>query len=228
MLIQVAINNIENVEQGEQILKKWHYHLDEDQSQVVMERDIDGVILRISGIHPWADEMEEDGDECCCGGDDDSNCDCEGDSCKDDHEHAKGECCKDGHEHAKGECCKDGHEHANGESCCCQGGHDAAEGKDEEPEDDETDAEGEESETIYLGQALFVPAEEQARVLANEVLDDDYIGTVSVSKGGAELTDMDAFRSLPADTKDAVIAAIEELGDAEAYLSMYEVMGLKV
>jgi hypothetical protein len=223
MLIQVAINNIESVDQGEEILKKWHYHLDEDQSQVVMERDVNDVTVRISGFHPWADEMEEDGDECCCGGDDDGNCECEG-----DHEHAKGECCKDGHEHAKGECCKDGHEHADGESCCCQGGDDAADVKDKKPEDDESDAEGEESETIYLGQALFVPAEDQARVLASELMDDDYIGTVSVSKGDAALTDMDAFSALPADTKDAVIAAIEELGDAEAYLSMYEVMGLKV
>jgi len=222
MLIQVAINNIESVEQGEEILKKWHYHLDEDQSQVVMERDVNGVTVRISGFHPWADEMEEDGDECCCGGDDD-NCECEG-----DHEHAKGECCKDGHEHAEGKCCKDGHEHAEGESCCCQGGDDAADAKDKEAKDDESDAEDEESEAIYLGQALFMPAEDQARVLASELMDDDYIGTVSVSMGGVELTDMDAFRALPVDTKDAVIAAIEELGDAEAYFSMYEVMGLKV
>jgi hypothetical protein len=211
MLIQVAINNIESVEQGEEILKKWHYHLDEDQSQVVIERDVNGVTVRISGFHPWADEMEEDSDECCCGGDDDNNCECEGD-----------------HEHAKGECCKDGHEHAEGESCCCQGGDDAADVKHKETEDDESDAEDEESEAIYLGQALFMPAEDQARVLASELMDDDYIGTVSVSMAGVELTDTDAFRALPADTKDAVIAAIEELGDAEAYLSMYEVMGLKV
>ncbi len=223
MLIQVAINNIESVEQGEEILKKWHYHLDEDQSQVVMERDVNGVTVRISGFHPWADEMEEDGDECCCGGDDDNNCECEG-----DHEHAKGECCKDGHEHAEGKCCKDGHEHTEGESCCCQGGDDAADVKDKEIEDDESDTEDEESEAIYLGQALFMPAEDQARVLASELMDDDYIGTVSVSMAGVELTDMDAFRALPVDTKDAVIAAIDELGDAEAYLSMYEVMGLKV
>jgi hypothetical protein len=194
MLIQVAINNIESIEQGEEILKKWHYHLDEDQSHVVVERDVDGVTVRISGFHPWADEMGEDGEECSCGG---------------------------------GDCCKDGHEHAEGESCCCQGGDDAADVKDKETEDDESDDEGEESEAIYLGQALFMPAEDQARVLANELMDDDYIGTVSVSMAGVELTDTDAFRALPADTKSAVIAAIEELGDAEAYLSVYEVMGLK-
>jgi hypothetical protein len=178
----VAINNIESIEQGEEILKKWHYHLDEDQSRVVMERDVNGVTVRLSGFHPWADEMEEDGDECCCGGDDD-NCECE---------------------------------------------DDAVDAKDKKAEDDESDAEDEESEAIYLGQALFMPAEDQARVLANELMDDDYIGTVSVSMAGVELTDMDGFRALPADTKDTVIAAIEELGDAEAYLSMYEVMGLKV
>jgi len=206
MLIQVAINNIESIEQGEEILKKWHYHLDEDQSHVVVERDVDGVTVRISGFHPWADEMGEDGEECSCGG---------------------GDCCKDGHEHTEGKCCKDGHEHAEGESCCCQGGDDAADVKDKETEDDESDDEGEESEAIYLGQALFMPAEDQARVLANELMDDDYIGTVSVSMAGVELTDTDAFRALPADTKSAVIAAIEELGDAEAYLSVYEVMGLK-
>jgi hypothetical protein len=194
MLIQVAINNIESIEQGEEILKKWHYHLDEDQSHVVVERDVDGVTVRISGFHPWADEMGEDGEECSCGG---------------------------------GDCCKDGHEHAEGGSCCCQGGDDAADVKDKETEDDESDDEGEESEAIYLGQALFMPAEDQARVLANELMDDDYIGTVSVSMAGVELTDTDAFRALPADTKSAVIAAIEELGDAEAYLSVYEVMGLK-
>ena len=203
MLIQVAINNIESIEQGEEILKKWHYHLDEDQSHVVVERDVDGATVRISGFHPWADEMEEDGEECSCGGDDD-NCGCEG-----------------GH-------CKDGHEHAEGGSCCCQGGDDAADVKDKEAEDDESDDEGEESEAIYLGQALFMPAEDQARVLANELMDDDYIGTVSVSMAGVELSDTDAFRALPADTKSAVIAAIEELGDAEAYFSMYEIMGLKV
>ena len=191
MLIQMAINNIESTEQGEEILKKWHYHLDEDQSHVVVERDVDGVVVRISGFHPWADEIEEDGEECSCGGDD---------------------------------CCKEGHEHTEGESCCCQGGDDTAHGEDE---DDESDDEGEESEVIYLGQALFMPAEDQARVLANELMDDNYIGTVSVSMAGVELTDTDAFRALPADTKSAVIAAIEELGDAEAYLSMYEVMGLK-
>jgi hypothetical protein len=161
MLIQVAINNIESIDQGEEILKKWHYHLDEDQSHVVVERDVDGVTVRISRFHPWADEMEED-DE----GDD----------------------------------------------------------QDEEAEGDDED---EESEVMYLGQALFVPAGDQARVLANELMDDDYIGTISVSMAGVELTDTDAFSALPADMKDAVIAAIEELGDAEAYLSMYEVMGLK-
>jgi hypothetical protein len=190
MLIQVAINNIESVEQGEEILKKWHYHLDEDQSHVVVERDVLGVAVRISGFHPWADEMGEDGEECSCGGDD---------------------------------CCKEGNEQTKGGSCCCNNEDDAANGEDEEAEDDED----EKSEVIYLGQALFVPAGDQARVLANELMDDDYIGTVSVSMAGVELTDTDAFRALPADTKDAVITAIEELGDAEAYLSMYEVMGLK-
>ncbi|HZL83053.1 MAG TPA: hypothetical protein VFB98_06205 [Candidatus Deferrimicrobium sp.] len=210
MLIQVAINNIESIEQGEEILKKWHYHLDEDQSHVVVERDVDGVTVRISGFHPWADEMGEDGEECSCGGDDD-NCGCKGGHCKDDHEHAEGECCKDGHEHTEG-------------GSCCQVGDDAADVKDK---DDESDDEGEESEVIYLGQALFMPAEDQAHVLANELMDDDYIGTVSVSMAGVELTDTDAFRALPADTKSAVIAAIEELGDAEAYFSMYEIMGLK-
>jgi hypothetical protein len=196
MLIQVAINNIESIEQGEEILKKWHYHLDEDQSHVVVERDVDGITVRISGFHPWADEVEVDGEECSCGGDDD-NCECGGD------------------------CGKDGHEHTGGGSCCCQGGDDAAHGEDEEAED-------EKSEVIYLDQALFVPAEDQARILASELMDDDYIGTVSVSMAGVEFTDTDAFRALPADTKNAVITAIEELGDTEAYLSMYEVMGLKV
>lgn len=199
MLIQVAINNIESIEQGEEILKKWHYHLDEDQSHVVVERDVDGVTVRISGFHPWADEVEEGGEACSCGGGDD-NCECGGD------------------------CGKDGHQHAGGGSCCCQSGDDAAHGEDEEAEDDE----GEESEVIYLGQALFMPAGDQARALASELMDDDYIGTISVSMAGVELTDTDAFRALPADTKNAVITAIEELGDAEAYLSMYEVMGLKV
>jgi len=203
MLIQVAINNIESIEQGEEILKKWHYHLDEDQSHVVVERDIEGVAVRISGFHPWADELDADGEECSCGGEDD-NCECGGDNCK------------------------NGHEHVEGESCCCHGEDADAEAEDEKPEDDESDEEDEESEVIYLGQALFVPVEDQARTLATELMDDDYIGTVSVSVTGAELTDTDAFRALPAETKDAVIAAIEELGDAEAYLSMYEVMGLKV
>jgi hypothetical protein len=195
MLIQVAINNIESIEQGEEILKKWHYHLDEDQSHVVVERDVLGATIRIAGFHPWADEMEEDGEECSCGGDDDK-CECGG-------------------------------ERTEGGSCCCQGGDDATDGKDEEIEDDEGDDEDEKSEVIYLGQALFVPAEDQARTLTTELMDDDYVGTVSVSMAGIELTGTDAFRALPADTKDAVIAAIEELGDAEAYLSMYEVMGLK-
>lgn len=198
MLIQVAVNNIESIEQGEEILKKWHYHLDEDQSHVVVECDVAGVTVRIWGFHPWADEMEEDGEECSCGGDDD-NCGC------------------------------------GGGSCSCRSEDDATDGKDEKAEDvqgddeDDTegDDEGEKSEAIYLGQALFVPAEDQARVLASELMDDDYIGMVSVSMAGIELTDTDAFRALPADTKDAVITAIEELGDAEAYLSMYEIMGLK-
>jgi hypothetical protein len=190
MLIQVAVNNIESVEQGEQILKNWHYHLDEDQSHVVVERDVEGVTVRIAGFHPWADEMEADGEECSCGGDDD-NCECEGGNCH------------------------------------CHDEDQATEGKAEEVEDDEGDDEDEKSEVIYLGQALFVPAEDQARTLATELMDDDYVGTVSVFMAGAELTGTDAFRALPGDAKDAVIAAIEELGDAEAYLSMYEVMGLK-
>jgi hypothetical protein len=192
MLIQVAVNNIESVEQGEQILKKWHYHLDEDQSHVVVERDVDGVTVRIAGFHPWADEMEADGEECSCGGDDD-NCECEGGNCH------------------------------------CHDEDHATEGKAEEVEDDEGDDEDEDekSEVIYLGQALFVPAEDQARTLATELMDDDYVGTVSVYMAGTELVGTDAFRALPGDAKDAVIAAIEELGDAEAYLSMYEVMGLK-
>jgi hypothetical protein len=174
MLIQVAINNIESVEQGEEILKKWHYHLDEDQSHVVIEREEGGALVRISGFHPWADELGEDGEECC-----------------------------------------------EGDSCCCH--HDDAVVEDEEG-DDEGD---EESEVIYLGQALFVPAEDQARALATEMMSDDYIGTVTITVDGSELSDTDAFRALPSDTKDAAIGAIEELGDAEAYLSRYEVMGLK-
>jgi hypothetical protein len=190
MLIQVAVNNIESVEQGEQILKNWRYHLDEDQSHVVVERDVEGVTVRIAGFHPWADEMEADGEECSCGGDDD-NCECEGGNCH------------------------------------CHDEDQATEGKAEEVEDDEGDDEDEKSEVIYLGQALFVPAEDQARTLAIELMDDDYVGTVSVYTAGTELTGTDAFRALPGDAKDAVIAAIEELGDAEAYLSMYEVMGLK-
>ena len=212
MLIQVAIKNIESIEQGEEVLKKWHYHLDEDQSHVVLERDVNGAAVRISGFHPWADELEEDDEdeECSCGG--------EGGSC---------EC--------GGDCCKEVPEHTEGESCCCTKEDDAEDGdKDEKSEDDdkseklEDDDEDEESEVIYLGQALFAPAEDQARVLATELMDDDYIGTVSVFLAGVELVDTDAFRVLPADTKDGVIAAIEELGDPEVYLSMYEVMGLKV
>jgi len=199
MLIQVSINNIESVEQGEAILKKWHYHLDEDQSHVVIEREEGDALIRISGFHPWTEELGED-DDACCGGDD--ACDCEGD------------------------CCSEGHEHGDSDSCCCH--HEDAPAEDDEEGEDEGDEEGdEESEVIYLGQALFVAAEDQAKALATEMLDDDYIGTVTVSVGGSELSDTDAFRALPADTKDAVIAAIEELGDAEAYLSMYEVMGLR-
>jgi len=193
MLIQMAMNNIESVEQGEEILRKWHYHLDEDQSHVVMERDILGATVRISGFHPWADEVEEDGEECSCGGDGD-NCEC------------NGNCGKNAEDATAGE---------------------GEEVGDEKTEDDEGDEDSEESEVIYLGQALFVTAEDQARVLATELMDEDYIGTASVSVKGVELTDTDAFRALPADTKDAVIAAIEELGDAETYLSLYEVMGLK-
>lgn len=203
MLIQVAINNIESVEQGEAILKKWHYHLDEDQSHVVMERDEHGVTVRISGFHPWADEMDQDGEECCCR---DNETDCE---------------------HTEGESCKEGQERAESGVCCCHSQDDTAPGEGQNAGDGGNDDADEESETIYLGQALFVPAEDQARVLATELMDDDYIGTVSVSLVGAELADTDAFRALPADAKDAVISAIEELGDAEAYLSLYEVMGLK-
>jgi hypothetical protein len=198
MLIQVAINNIESVEQGEEILKKWHYHLDEDQSHVVIEREESGVLIRISGFHPWADELGEDDGECCEG---DDSCDCEGD-----------------------DCCGEGHRHGEGDSCCC---HHAEAEHNEDEEDDDSNEDDEESEIIYLGQALFVPADEQARALATELMDDDYMGTVSVSAAGSELNDTDAFRALPDGTKDAVIADLEELGDAEAYLSMYEVMGLK-
>src|SRR5450756_1802061 len=136
MLIQVAINNIESTEQGEEILKKWHYHLDEDQSHVVVERDVDGVVVRISGFHPWADEIEEDGEECSCGGDD---------CCKEGHEHTEGKSCKEGHEHTEGKSCKEGHEHTEDKSCCCQGGDDVAHGEDE---DNESDDEGEESEAV--------------------------------------------------------------------------------
>lgn len=198
MLIQVAINNIESVEQGEEILKKWHYHLDEDQSHVVIEREEGGVLIRISGFHPWAEELGEDGDECCSG---DDSCDCGGDNC-----------------------CAEGHEHSENDSCCCH--HEDAPAEANEEDDDEGEGD-EESEVIYLGQALFVPAEDQAKALATEMMNDDYVGTITVTVAGSELSDTDAFRALPSDTKDAVIAAIEELGDAEAYLSMYEVMGLK-
>jgi len=199
MLIQVAINNIESVEQGEEILKKWHYHLDEDQSHVVIERTEGDALIRISGFHPWAEELGEDGEEC-CGGDD--SCDCGGENC-----------------------CSEGHEHGDNDSCCCH--QEDAPAEETEEDDDEGDEDDEESEVIYLGQALFVPAEDQAKALATEMMNDDYIGTVTVTVGGSELNDTDAFRALPSDTKDAVIAAIEELGDAEAYLSIYEVMGLK-
>ncbi len=196
MLIQVALNNIESVEQGEEILKKWHYHLDEDQSHVVIEREEGGALIRISGFHPWADEFGEDGEECCGS---DESCDC-----------------------GDGNCCSEGHKHGDNDACCCHQEDAPAE------ENEEGDEEGdEESEVIYLGQALFVPAEDQARALATEMLNDDYVGTVMVTVAGVELRDTDAFRALPSGTKDAVIAAIEELGDAEAYLSMYEVMGLK-
>jgi hypothetical protein len=200
MLIQVAINNIESVEQGEEILKKWHYHLDEDQSHVVIEREESGAVVRISGFHPWADELGEDGKEC-CGGDD--SCGCGGDNC-----------------------CAEGHEHGENEPCTCHH-EDAPPVEDEEGDDEGGDESDEESEVIYLGQALFVPAEDQARALATEMMSDDYIGTVTVTVDGSELSDTDAFHALPSDTKDSVIAAIEELGDAEAYLSVYEVMGLK-
>ena len=194
MLIQVAINNIENVNQGAEILKNWHYHLDEDQSHVVLERAAGEAVVRISGFHPWSDELEE-GDEGCC---DDDSCECGGEGC----------CSKSGD--TEGACSCESQEHGA-----------EAEG------DEEGDEEGEEAETIYLGQALFVPEEEQADALAAELLEDDYIGTIQVLLGGTELTDTDAFRALPPATKDAVIAVIEELGDAEAYLSLYEVMGFK-
>ena len=195
MLIQVAINNIDNVEQGEEILNKWHYRLDEDQSHVVLERAAGEAILRISGFHPWSDELEEEDEDCCC---DDDACEC-GD---------EGHCGKG--EDEEGACSCHAHE------------HDAeAEG------DEEADEEGEDAETIYLGRALFVPKEEQAAALAAELLEDAYIGTIQVQFGGTELTDTDTFRALPAATKDAVIASIEELGDAEVYLSLYEVMGFK-
>lgn len=195
MLIQVAINNIDNVEQGEEILKKWHYHLDEDQSHVVLERAAGEAVVRISGFHPWSDELEEGDEGCCC---DDDSCECGG----------------------EGHCGKEDDE--NG-TCSCHSHEDDSEAEG----DEEGDEEGEEAETIYLGQALFVPEEEQARALAAELLEDDYIGTIQVLLGGTELTDTDTFRALPAATKDAVIAAIEDLGDAEAYLSLYEVMGFK-
>jgi hypothetical protein len=194
MLIQVAMNNIESVEQGEAILAKWHYMLDDDQSHVVLERDIDGTVIRISGFHPWVDEDGEGGEECTCDGDD---CEC-GDDCKCNDEDES----DDEKEEKKVD-------------------------EDEDEDDDDEEAEGESDEVIYLGQALFAPAGQQAHVIAQELLDDDYVGTVAIVRDGMELTDIDAFRALQADTKDRVIEAIEELGDAEAYLSMYEVMGLK-
>lgn len=193
MLIQVSMNNIENIEQGEEILTNWHYHLDEDQSHVVLEREVAGATVRVFGLHPWAEELEGDDEEYSCGNDE---CECHG-------------------KH---------HEETDDVNEDEDGGDD-----DEEGQDDEDDEDGaEESEIIYLGQALFSPPEEQARVLAGELLEEDYIGTVSVSTAEGELTGTDAFRALPADTKAAVIAALEELGDVEAYLSLYEVMGLEI
>lgn len=203
MLIQVSVNNIESVEQGEEILKKWHYRLDEDQSHVLIERDINGLLVRVAGFHPWADEFgdDDDDDECCC----DDDCDCSDNDCHHDGEHECG--------------------------CGCHHDGDDEEKPEEEPGEEGAENEGEEEaeevETIYLGQALFVPAEQQAHALAVELMDDDYIGTVTVRRDGTELTETDAFRALPVETKDAVIAALEELGDTEAYLSLYEVMGYK-
>jgi hypothetical protein len=191
MLIQVAMNNIESIEQGEEILSKWQYHLDEDQSHVVLERDLSGTVIAISGFHPWAEELEEaDGETCSCG---------EGEECSDHRDLGDGV-------------------------------EDDVEDEDDDDavEDDEDGDESEESEVIYLGQALFVPLEDQARALAEELMEEDYIGTVSVMVGGVPLADTDAFRALPADTKNGVISALEELGDVEAYLSLYEVMGLEI
>ncbi|MGB9666388.1 MAG: hypothetical protein ACPL2N_03655 [Candidatus Cryosericum sp.] len=184
MLIQVSMNNIESIEQGEEILTNWHYHLDEDQSHVVLEREVAGATIRVFGLHPWAEELEGE-DEGLDG----------------EHDEEMDDVIED----------EDGSD------------------DDEEGQDDEDDEDGdEESEIIYLGQALFSPLEEQARVLAGELLEEDYIGTVSVSTAEGELTGTDAFRALPADTKAAVIAALEELGDVEAYLSLYEVMGFEI
>lgn len=188
MLIQIAMNNIEDIEQGEQILKKWQYHLGEDQSYVVLERTVGGATITISGLHPWAEELEED-EACSCG---DEECECHG-----KHGMQTGDVVED---------------------------EDDEEG---EGVDDDEDSAPEESEVIHLGQALFVPVEEQARTLANELMEGDYIGTITVSTDDVPLADTEAFRALPADTKAAVIAALEELGDVEAYLSMYEVMGLE-
>ena len=189
MLIQVSINNIDGVEQGEGILRKWRYRLDEDQSHVLLEREAGDALVRVAGFHPWAEELDD--------GEGDGSCECDGGGC----------------------CCE-------GDSCDCHGDDENDESGMEEEDNDDEEGE-EESETIYLGQALFVPAADQARALAQELLEDDYVGTVTISVGGAELTTTDAFRALQPATKDAVIAALEELGDTEAYLSMYEVMGFK-
>ncbi len=189
MLIQVSVNNIESVEQGEAILKKWRYHLDEDQSRVVIERDVDGLLIRIAGFHPWADEFGDDDEECCC----------------DDEE-----------------CCG---KNSPDEGCCCHHGEgDEPSGEEEENEGSE---EGEEDvETIYLGQALFAPAEEQAHVLAEELLDDDYVGTVTIWQDGREIADAESLKVLPENVRKETVTAVEELGDVEAYLSLREVMGL--
>jgi len=194
MLIQIAMNNIEDIEQGEEVLGKWQYHLDEDQSHVVLERAVLGATMRISGFHPWAEELERDDEACSCG---DDECECHG-------------------------------KHGEKTEGVVEDEDDEEVEDDEEGEDDDEDSESEESEVIYLGQALFVPAEGQARALAGELMEEDYIGTVSVSMDDAPLTDTGAFRALPADTKAAVISALEELGDVEVYLSMYEVMGLEI
>lgn len=198
MLIQVAMNNIESIEQGEEILSRWQYHLDEDQSHVVLERDVLGAVISISGFHPWAEELEEEGDETGSFG--------------------------EGEQYA--------HHLDQGDEIESivedEDDDDEDEAAEDDSKDDSEDGESEESEVIYLGQALFVPAEDQARALAVELMEEDYIGTVSVSVGGAPLADTDAFRALPLDTRSGVIAALEELGDVEAYLSLYEVMGLEI